>query len=57
MGLAALSLTACTDSFLDTTSKTSLNTTSYYKNADQAETALVGCYDQYQRTISNGSYF
>lgn len=56
MGLAALSLTACTDSFLDTTSKTSLNTTSYYKNADQAETALVGCYDQYQRTISNGSY-
>lgn len=56
LGLSTLMLTACTDNFLDTTSKTSLNTTTFYKTEEQAEEALVGCYDQYQRTISNGSY-
>lgn len=56
LGLSALMLAACTDDFLDTTSKTSLNTTTFYKTEEQAEEALVGCYDQYQRTISNGSY-
>lgn len=56
LGLASTMLTACTDSFLDTTSKTSLNTSTYYKTGSQAETALVGCYDQYQATISNGSF-
>ncbi len=56
LGLSTLMLTACTDNFLDTTSKTSLNTTTFYKTVEQAEEALVGCYDQYQRTISNGSY-
>lgn len=50
-------LALCTDGFLDTSSKTSLNTTTYYKTSEQAQTALVDCYDQYQRTISNGSYF
>ena len=56
LAFVSLSLTACTDSFLDTASKTSLNTTTYYKTPSQAESALVGCYDQYQRTVSNGQY-
>ncbi len=55
-GMSILTLSGCTDSFLSTTSKTSLNTTTFYKTEEQAEEALVGCYDQYQRTISNGSY-
>jgi starch-binding outer membrane protein, SusD/RagB family len=57
VGLAAMVLALCTDGFLDTSSKTSLNTTTYYKTSEQAQTALVDCYDQYQRTISNGAYF
>ncbi len=56
LGLASVALSACTDSFLDTTSKTSLNTTVFYKTESQAESAVVGCYDQYQRTVSNGSW-
>ncbi len=54
-GLAALMMTSCTDSFLDTTSKTSLTSTNYYKTASQAESAVIGCYDRYQNTVSNGN--
>lgn len=54
-GLAALVLSSCTDSFLDTTSKTSLTSTNYYKTASQAESAVIGCYDRYQNTVSNGN--
>lgn len=55
-GLAGMMLASCTDSFLDTTSKTTLTSTNYYKNQSQAEAAVVGCYDQYQRTVSNGNW-
>ncbi len=54
-GLAAMMLSSCTDSFLDTSSKTSLTTTNYYKTAEQAESAVIGCYDRYQNTVSSGS--
>ena len=54
-GLAAMVLSSCTDSFLDTESKTSLTTTNYYKTASQAESAVIGCYDRYQNTVSNGN--
>ena len=54
-GLAALMMTSCTDSFLDTSSKTSLTSTNYYKTASQAESAVIGCYDRYQNTVSNGN--
>ena len=50
--LSALSLTSCED-FLDTSSKTSLNTETAYSNAEAAEMDLVGCYDGWQRTISD----
>jgi hypothetical protein len=55
-GIASLAMAGCTDSFLETTSKTDLNSTSFYKNETQAVYAVVGCYDGYQRTVSNGSW-
>lgn len=55
VGLASLVLTSCTDSFLDTSSKTSLTTVNYYKTQPQAEDAVIGCYDRYQNTVSNGN--
>ncbi len=56
LGTTGLMLTGCTDSFLDTASKTDMNSTSFYKTESQAEYAVVGCYDMYQRTVSNGSW-
>lgn len=50
--LAALSLTSC-DDFLDTSSKTDLNTETAYSNAESADMDLIGCYDGWQRTISD----
>lgn len=55
MGLLA-AMSSCSGDFLDTTSKTDLNQTSFYKNEVQMEHAIVGCYDGYQRTVSNGSW-
>ena len=49
-------MTACSSDFLDTESKTDLNTGSFYKTEVQVEYAVVGCYDGYQRTVSNGSW-
>lgn len=56
LGLVGVMLTACTDSFLDTSSKTTLNSTSFYKTQAQADYAVVGCYEMYQRTVSSGSW-
>lgn len=56
LGVAGLTLTACSDSFLDTSSKTETNSQSFYTTEAQAEYAVVGCYDGYQRTVSNGSW-
>ena len=50
--LSALSLTSC-DDYLDTSSKTDLNSETAYSNAESAEMDLVGCYDGWQRTISS----
>lgn len=55
-GLLMTGLFSCGDSYLETTSKTDLNSTSFYKNEVQAKYAVVGCYDGYQRTVSNGSW-
>jgi hypothetical protein len=56
IGLMAMGVASCGDSWLDTTSKTELNSTSFYKNELQASYALTGCYDQYQRTVSEGAW-
>lgn len=52
--LLSLGLVACTDGYLDTRSGTSLTEDEYYKTVSDAEMALVGCYDGYQRTVSDG---
>lgn len=50
--LAALSLTSC-DSYLDTSSKTDMNSETAYSSPAAAELDLIGCYDGWQRTISD----
>lgn len=56
VGAGLLMLASCSDSYLDTSSKTSSNSTSFYKTQEQANYAVIGCYDMYQRTVSNGSW-
>lgn len=51
----SLGLFSCTDSFLDTESKTKLGEGNFYKTIADADMALVGCYDGFQRTSSNGN--
>lgn len=51
----SLGLFSCADGFLDTESKTSLTDDNFYKTTEDAEMALVGCYDGFQRTSSNGN--
>lgn len=43
MGVGMMALTGCNDSFLDTSSKTSSNSTSFYKTQEQANYAVIGC--------------
>lgn len=50
--LSSLTFVSC-DDFLDTESKTDLNTETAYSNTEAAEMALVGCYDGWQRTTSD----
>lgn len=50
-GAVVLGSSSCTD-FLDTDSKTSLFDQNYYKTVEDAEMALVGCYDGWQGTSS-----
>ncbi|PZX16817.1 putative outer membrane starch-binding protein [Breznakibacter xylanolyticus] len=52
--VSLMSFGACSDEFLDTSSKTELNTETFYKTVADAEMALIGCYDGWQRTISSG---
>jgi len=53
--LAALFLGSCKSDFLDVEPMTSVLESNFYKNTNDAEMALVGCYDGYQRTSSNGN--
>lgn len=42
---AGLSMSSCSDSFLDTSSKTESTTDNFYKTESDAWRALIGCYD------------
>lgn len=55
MLLGSLLLGSCSSSFLDVEPMTSVLESNFYKTVADAEMALVGCYDGYQRTTSNGS--
>jgi hypothetical protein len=46
---------SCSSSFLDVDPMTNVLETNFYKTVEDAEMALVGCYDGYQRTSSNGN--
>ncbi len=50
--LSAAAFTSC-DDFFETSSKVTLNTETAYSNLESAEMALVGCYDGWQRTVSD----
>ncbi len=56
VGLLAMMMTSCSDSFLDTASKTESNTESFYKTQNDANRALIGCYDGWRQTSSNPGY-
>lgn len=53
MSLAGgLCMTSCSDSFLDTSSKTESTTGTFYKSENDAWRALIGCYDGWRQTTS-----
>lgn len=49
----AMAATSCSDDFFDTSSKTTLNSETAYSTLATAEQDLIGCYDGWQRTISD----
>ncbi|MGJ1517573.1 RagB/SusD family nutrient uptake outer membrane protein [Sphingobacterium siyangense] len=55
MLFGSLILGSCSSSFLDVEPMTSVLESNFYKTVADADMALVGCYDGYQRTTSNGS--
>lgn len=55
LGIAALVLGSCADSFLDVESKTESTTGNFYKTINDARRALYGCYKGWQETSSKGS--
>lgn len=50
-----LGFSSCMDGFLSTESMTRLLDENFYSTIADAEMALIGCYDGYQRTSSNGN--
>lgn len=54
LGFVGLGLTACSESFLDVESKTESSTGNFYQTESDAYRALLGCYDGWQCTTSNG---
>ena len=57
LGLLSLTLTSCGEDFLEVSSKTEGTTGNFYNNEAAASRALIGCYDGWQRTVSNGPTF
>jgi len=56
LGTMSLSIFSCSDSYLDVEPMTSILEQNFYITEADAEMALVGCYDGYQRTSSNGNF-
>jgi hypothetical protein len=52
-GITTLGLFSCSESFLDVEPMTSVTTENYYKTIDDAERALIACYDGWQVITSN----
>lgn len=54
--LLAVGVSSCSDSFLDVQSKTDGNTDTFYKTQQDANRALIGCYDGWRQCSSNPGY-
>lgn len=52
-----MGLTSCGSDFLEVSSKTEGTTGNYYNSESAISRALIGCYDGWQRTVSNGPTF
>lgn len=50
-----IGLVSCSENFLDVDPMTSVLDNNFYKTVADAEMALIGCYDGFQRTTSNGN--
>jgi starch-binding outer membrane protein, SusD/RagB family len=48
-------LSSCSEDYLDVEPMTEVMDNNFYRTVSDAEMALVGCYDGYQRTSSNGN--
>lgn len=57
LGLLSVGLTSCGNDFLEVSSKTEGTTGNFYSNEAAANRALIGCYDGWQRTVSDGPTF
>ena len=57
LGLAGMGLASCTADFLDVESKVESTTGNFYRTESDAYRALIGCYDGWQSTVSNGTSF
>jgi hypothetical protein len=57
LGLLSVGLTSCGNDFLEVSSKTEGTTGNFYSNEAAANRALIGCYDGWQRTVSEGPTF
>ena len=57
LGMLTLGMTSCGNDFLEVSSKTEGTTGNFYANEAAASRALIGCYDGWQRTVSNGPTF
>ncbi len=54
--LMAGSMASCSDGWMDVESKTESNTGNFYKNVNDAESALIGCYSAWRRTSSDNTW-
>ena len=57
LALATMGLASCGEDFLEVQSKTEGTTGNYYTSESAASRALIGCYDGWQRTVSDGPTF
>lgn len=56
LGAMSVGLFSCSETFLDVEPQTSILDQNFYKTEADAEMALIGCYDGFQRTSSNGNF-
>ena len=56
LGFMGATLMGCSESFLDVESKTESNTDNFYKTENDANRALIGCYDGWRQISSSPGF-